>query len=162
MNEGWYYLHINGSLIYKRELGDGTAADIRESDFARAMWPFDPSEREGAWRILVEALALGADRAQLMELASKWGCDDEDATHYAERVEVVLSQDGNQKCATRKDFVDLQESPAGFGDTYLDAMAELCKLLGFRSSKMWGAGFADLLASPAKTTAPPPAGKAQR
>jgi hypothetical protein len=48
--QGWYYLHTNGSLIYKRELG-GTAADIRESDFARAMWPLDPADRAGAWRI---------------------------------------------------------------------------------------------------------------
>jgi len=39
MIEGYYYLHMNGDLIYKRETGD-TAADIRESDFAVAMWPF--------------------------------------------------------------------------------------------------------------------------
>ena len=25
--EGWYYMHKNGEMIYKRELG-GTAADI--------------------------------------------------------------------------------------------------------------------------------------
>jgi hypothetical protein len=40
MIEGWYYLHTNGDLIYKRELGE-TAADIRESSFARA--------RMGTW-----------------------------------------------------------------------------------------------------------------
>ena len=69
--EGWYYLHTNGSLIYKRELGE-TAADIRESDFARAMWPMDPTDRAGAWNVLVEALALGADAARVKELAAKW------------------------------------------------------------------------------------------
>jgi hypothetical protein len=43
---GWYYLHENGSLIYKREIG-GTAADIRESDLARGLWPLDPQDRAG-------------------------------------------------------------------------------------------------------------------
>ncbi len=58
--DGWYYLHTNGELIYKRDL-DGTAADIRESTFARALWPMEPSDREGAWRILIEGLAAGAN-----------------------------------------------------------------------------------------------------
>ena len=58
--EGWYYLHENGSLIYKRELG-GTAADIRESSFARAMWSYDPRDRENAWTMLVEAKAAGTE-----------------------------------------------------------------------------------------------------
>ena len=64
---GWYYLHTNGELIYKRDL-DGTAADIRESDFARALWPMDPTDRESAWTILVEALALGANEERIAEL----------------------------------------------------------------------------------------------
>lgn len=46
---GWYYLHQNSDLIYKHEFG-GTAADIRESDFARGLWPMDPEDRAGAWR----------------------------------------------------------------------------------------------------------------
>ena len=45
--EGWYYLHENGDMIYKRELG-GTDADIRESSFAKMLWPFDPDDRAGA------------------------------------------------------------------------------------------------------------------
>lgn len=31
--DGWYYMHKNGDLIYKRDTA-GMAADIRESDFA--------------------------------------------------------------------------------------------------------------------------------
>jgi hypothetical protein len=46
--QGWYYLHTNGSLIYKRDF-DGTVADFRDSDFVRAFWPLDPSDREGPW-----------------------------------------------------------------------------------------------------------------
>lgn len=39
--EGWYYLHSNGALIYKPD-HDGTVADIRDSNFARGLWPMDP------------------------------------------------------------------------------------------------------------------------
>jgi len=146
--DGWYYLHTNGSMIYKRELDGSTAADIRETPFARAMWPVNPSDREGAWRILVEGLAAGAQKERIKELAEKWGADDEDAKHYAEAVGLKLSMDGSSHCATRMDFIDLQESPAGFGDTALEAMAALCKELGYRPSKMWGNEFKGLLKRP--------------
>lgn len=96
--EGWYYLHTNGSLIYKRELGE-TAADIRESDFAVSMWPCDPNDRENCWRILVESRSLGADTARIKELSEKWFCDDEDAAIYAQRIGVTLEIDGNSWCA---------------------------------------------------------------
>lgn len=142
--EGWYYLHQNGDLIYKRELGE-TAADIRESPFAIALWPVDPADRGGAWNILIEALAAGARKERIIELAKRWDCTNEDAKIYAEHYDVLLSMDGTAFCATKKDFVNLQESPAGFGDSYLEAMADLCKQLGYQPSKMWGNRFANLL-----------------
>lgn len=141
---GWYYLHVNGDLIYKRELG-GTAADIRESDFAKAMWPVDQSNRECPWRILVEGLALGARKDRIMELAKKWGCDDQDAKMYAAVIGIDLEMEGDKWQANRKDFVNIQESPCGFGSTILEAMAELAKNLGLQPSKMWGATFQDLV-----------------
>ena len=144
MLQGWYYLHENGDLIYKRDL-DGTAADIRESPFARALWPFDPEEREGAWAILIEASALGVNRSRVQELAVKWGCTDEDAQVYGNRVGVIFTLDGDQHTATRTDFEDLQESPCGFGNTRLEAMADLCRQLGYKGGKMWNASFKDLL-----------------
>lgn len=142
--EGWYYLHENGDLIYKRELG-GTAADIRESSFAKMLWPLDPTDRSGAWRMLVESLACGANKDRVMELAAKWGCDDQDGKMYARYLGAKLAMDGDHWCATRGDFVDLQTSPAGFGKTVIEAFAELCKALNFKPSKMWGATFADLV-----------------
>lgn len=150
---GWYYLHTSGDLIYKPDHG-GTAADIRESDFARALWPVDPTDRAGAWAILVEALAAGAKPERVRGLALKWVCDDEDAGFYADRVGAKVFRDGAAWCATRKDFVNLQESPAGFGDTALDALAALAKEIGYRPAKMWGASFADLLARPVTPTVP--------
>jgi hypothetical protein len=153
---GWYYLHENGSLLYKRELDGGTAADIRESPSARAMWPVEPEDRESAWNVVVEALALGADVDRVRELAAKWSCTDEDAAVYAERVGARLLRDGAAWCATRRDFADLQVSPAGYGDTALEALAELCKALGFRGGKTWNAHFRDLLAAPAPSPTPNP------
>jgi len=144
MLQGWYYLHTNGEMIYKRELGE-TAADIRESPFAVGLWPCDPDNRLDAWSICIEGLAAGARKERILELANKWGCDDEDAKEYAERVGLLLDVDGDKKTAKHKDFVDLQVSPAGFGNTYLEAMADLCKQLGYKPSKMWGTRFIDYL-----------------
>ena len=144
MITGFYYLHTNGDLIFKHNL-PGTAADIRESDFAVMLWPIDTDDRESVWRILVEALACGANLERVKELAAKWGCDDDDALIYAERVGVRLFRDEDKWCATRADFVDLQESAAGFGNTKLEAMSALCKDLHYKPRKMWGATFADLL-----------------
>lgn len=143
--EGWYYLHTESNdLIYKRELGD-TAADLRESPFAKMLWPLDPTDRAGAWRIVVESLACGAKKDRVMDLAKKWGCDDSDAKIYAEHIGAKIQMDGNSWCATRGDFQNLHESSAGFGDTALEALAELCRELGYRPAKTWGHTFADLV-----------------
>jgi hypothetical protein len=144
MIEGWYYLHKNGDLIFKHNL-PGTVADIRESDFAVMLWPADTEDRKCAWRILVEALACGAHLDRVQELAAKWHCDDDDAQVYASRVGARLFKDGDQWCATRKDYSDSHESPRGLGNTALEALAELCKELGYKPQKMWGATFVTLL-----------------
>ena len=141
---GWYYLHENGSLIYKPSAD--ACADIRDSDLARGLWPVDPEDRAGAWRIVIEAGTAGARPERIAGLAKQWGCTDEDAKHYAEHIGARLYKDGNAWCATRKDFVNLQESPAGFGTTALEAFTALAKALGYKTSKMWGATFERLLA----------------
>lgn len=140
---GWYYLHVNGDLIYKRDL-PGTAADIRDSDLAKTLWPFDHSDRSGAWRIVVEGLSLGANKKRVEELAKLWGCDDIDAVNYSDYLKITLDVDGDSKCAKQPNFINLQESVAGFGDTYLEAMADLCKNLGFKGGKMWNHTFESL------------------
>lgn len=146
--QGWYYLHENGELIYKPD--PAACADIRDSDLARGLWPLDPQNRPGAWTIVVEGLAAGARPERIADLARQWACDDTDAAHYAKHIGAHLFHDGNAWCATRGDFIDLIQSPAGFGETALDALAALAKELGYRPSKMWGATFSDLL----KTDAP--------
>ena len=64
---------------------------------------------------------------------------------YARHIGIKLNLDGNQWCATKVDFKNLHQSPAGFGDSCLEAMAALAKSLGYRPSKMWGVTFADLV-----------------
>lgn len=150
---GWYYLHVNGDLIYKRD-SPGQDADIRESDFAVGLWAWD-NERPTAWRILVEALCAGAHPYRIANLLALWNCNDDDALNYANYAGFNLGEDGDMKTASRKDFDNLQESPMGFGKTYLEAMADLCKQLGFKPGKMWTPSFEDLVKVKPLTESPP-------
>lgn len=140
---GWYYLHQNNDLIYKPS--PDAIADIRDSDFAVCSWPIDVTDRKSAWEILVEASALGANDSRINELAEKWNCNDQDADMFASVVGVEIEQDGNQWCAHRQDFINLQESPAGFGESKLLAMADLARHLGIRGGHMWRSSFSDLI-----------------
>lgn len=144
MRKHYYYLHTNGDLIHKPYIDGGQAADFRESPFVRMFWLIDTQERYDAWRLLVEAKALGARDDRVDELVAKWRCDDEDAQTFADCLGLQLFMDGDSWCATRADFHDLQTSPAGFGPTCLGAMAELLLALDFKPSKTWGHTIKDL------------------
>ncbi len=49
---------------------------------------------------------------------------------------IIFSRDGDKWCATYTDFINLQESPAGFGDTQEEAKADLIKAdLAYRTAK---------------------------
>ena len=76
---GWYYLHTNGSLIWKRFMPEA-------SDFVRKTWPMDTTDRASAWTVLLEAAALGADTSRLVELAAHWKCDARDLCEFMLRV----------------------------------------------------------------------------
>ena len=143
MIDGYMYLHTNGDLIYKKAF-DGVEADLRESGFVRMFWPIDIQQRYDAWRCLVEAKALGANESRIDELAKKWGCHDDDADNFANCLGLQLFIDGASWCAVRADFVNLAESPAGFGDSCLDAISELLNALGFKPCKTWGHTIKDL------------------
>ncbi|MEI7174712.1 hypothetical protein [Pectobacterium carotovorum] len=142
-NNGWYYLHKNGDLIYKPS--PDAIVDIRDSDFAVCSWPIDVKSRASAWELLVEALALGANPDRVSELAEKWKCSDDDADMFAKHIGIEIKKDGDQWCAHKEDFVDLQSSPSGFGDNKLSAMAGLAKQLGINGGHMWRSNFSDLV-----------------
>lgn len=142
--EGYYYLHTNGELIYKRYTED-VVADLRESDFVVAFWPIDVENRKTAWDFLVEAKAAGANRIGIH--AERWKCDDEDAQNYAKAINLTLQKDGSDWMAAKEDFMNIQESPTGWGKTCLEAMVSLCIQLGYKPSKMWGHTFESLVRS---------------
>jgi hypothetical protein len=148
MTDGYYYLHQNGSLIYKRYMDDGQVADFRESPFVQHFWSLNTKDRENAWQIVVEALAIGADPERVKELAALWQCDDKDAEHYASALGLDLYMDGNAWCARRTAAIDLACCPHGFGETVLEAFADLAKQLGMRAQKTWGPTFKSLVECP--------------
>jgi hypothetical protein len=150
MINGWYYLHTNGDLIYKPD-SESISADLRESDFVKVLWPVDTSDRKYAWQILVEALVMGARPERVKELADLWDCTDEDAQEYARRIGVVLVQDGDRWCAHCRVFTNLQEYPAGFGVTCLEALSDLARVLGLKPGKLWRADFKACIAQENKT-----------
>ena len=130
--DGWMYLHQNGNLIYKRNLDNSTREDIQSSDFSRAVWPFDKSNRLDAWTILVEAGAVNADKARITELAQEWQCTDTDASVYAECVGIRLQHIANTWWA----LPSRQDSHyAGYGESALDALIMLCREMHFKASK---------------------------
>lgn len=132
MPNGWYYLHVNGDLIFKPD-DPGREQDFRDSDMVRKYWPFDP-QRETAWRILIEAGALGAARSRIDELATHWRCNDTDAEEYAERAGLKLERAFGFFCyghrcgkvmATRRGLPVAAGGKVGLGDCALDALTDL-------------------------------------
>ncbi len=128
MNLGhWYYLHTNGELIHKRTLPES------DSPFVQKVWKLDLEDRMSAWILCVEALTLGAKRERIDELAAMWGIIDADAPNFVESTQSLdknalkLFRDGDAWCATFIDFKNIQESQCGFGETALEAFAELAK-----------------------------------
>lgn len=75
---GYYYLHQNGDLIWKRFRPDA-------SDFVKRIWHLDTTDRMSAWALLIEATALGARHGRIVELSQKWGCNAKDLTEFLAR-----------------------------------------------------------------------------
>lgn len=125
----YYYLHTNGDLIHKPvSVVDGDP-NYFDSDFVRKVWKVGLKNRASAYLMLLEAAAMGARKDRINHLIEQWGMTDEDCITFAERTDggLRLFRDGDQWCATYKDFVNLQESEAGFGERAIDALIDLPK-----------------------------------
>lgn len=145
MINGYYYLHDNGELIYKPNSED-VVADLRDSDLVKMFWAMDMTSRLCCWSFLIEALAIGAKKSRVEELAKKWNMTDDDGSIYCEKIGVILKKDGDAWCVHKKDFTCLPECPSGFGDTVLEALSEFCKELNFTSTKLnWHKRFEELV-----------------
>lgn len=142
---GYYYLHTNGDLIYKRA-DIYTIGDLKESSFVEGIWPIDLSSRANAWQILVEAGVAGARLERVRELVEKWKCDNDDARNYVSYLGIELDDEDSEWCASLDlNIVDNKSSPAGFGKTALEAITKLCRVLGYETSKYGGVTFEDLV-----------------
>ena len=81
MNEdGYYYLHTNGDLIWKR-----SRPEMDVGGFVAHVWAVDAADRSSPWMILIEGLAAGASLSRVRELAEKWGCDGPDLVNFLAR-----------------------------------------------------------------------------
>lgn len=114
---GYIYLHENGALIYRRIM-PGIIEDFENSTFVRKYWPIEPQDRRGAWRIIIEATAEGADPAQVFQRARTWHCTDADALEYAKREGIHLLEETGYWYAAKG-------GQLGVGHTPLDAFAAL-------------------------------------
>lgn len=112
--DGYYYLHTNGDLIFKK-----VCPEIEPGGFVRMVWPVDLTDRGNAWVIVIEAGALGAKKERIEELREKWGLTDEDAFKFAEVCEMELKRD-DDGFVLRHPLDDI-EKPLGKGKTALDA-----------------------------------------
>lgn len=145
MDDGFYYLHTNGSLIHKRGL-PGIENDLRDSTFVTAYWPVDTADRATAWRIAVEAGAAGAAPSRVAELATLWGLSNEDGVVYAERLGIVVEH--YPAAGTWATFT-LGTVPGEGGpsvDVFRPSMLESLTLLAKQLGYQPGANFADLVA----------------
>jgi hypothetical protein len=110
--DGWYYLHTNGELIFKRWFEPEA-----DSDFVKKVWPIDVTNRANAWTILIEGLAMGARVERVAELAETWGCTTHDLPMYLAHVTTPTQQqkDGLELFLNKIAHVDY--------DTWLDWLA---------------------------------------
>ena len=111
---GFYYLHTNGDLIWKKFRPED------DSGFVKRIWPVDTTDRADAWKIILESFALGARFKRLQELIKKWNCDIKDLAEYMvrnlkptdlEKEGICLYLEKINKCNPEKWFEWLGKTP---------------------------------------------------
>jgi hypothetical protein len=122
MADGYYYLHENKKLIYKSNT-DNLLEDLLESDFVKAIWPVDSSNRSNAWTVLIEASILGALEEDILRLKDKWHCTDQDAFHFAKYSNFDIIKHSEFDWEVSNQYY----SKSGVGNNSLTAMIDFCK-----------------------------------
>ena len=124
-NYCYYYLHANGDLIHKSKHCD--ISDFEESPFVKKWWIVDLEDRVDVYNMLIHASMLGIRKERLEGLIEHWGITNEDAPNYLKRMGLMYRMDGDSYCVHGNNFINLQESNAGFGDTLFEAICEFMK-----------------------------------
>lgn len=129
---GFYYLHENGTLIFKR-WDEGRVEDFSKSDFVKCYWPLDNGKRADCWHIIIEASVAGVNAERIRVLQELWGCDERDANVFAAYVGVSLVQcEDDGWLAT---VPDAFHRIRGSGKGATEALVSLCRGLGWKASK---------------------------
>lgn len=81
----YYYLHTNGDLIGKNPVVVDSDPRYFDSPFVKEFWHINLSDRESMWRMILEALAKGAQVGRVKELAVKWKMDFADSMEFLAR-----------------------------------------------------------------------------
>lgn len=124
----YYYLHTNGDLIHKVAAVVDSDPQYFDSPFVRRVWTVDTEKRGDAWNLVIQALALGANKPRIKELQEVWGLTNEDAHEFAKRNGFKLSNENSKWIAMfqnqdKKSIAGKQ----GVGDDCLEALADLLK-----------------------------------
>ena len=89
MKTWYYYLHTNGDLIPKPPLAVESDSSYFDSPFVKKFWKIDLEDRYSAWKLVLEALTLGADLERVKELVDKWNLTLEDSVEMLKRSEEI-------------------------------------------------------------------------
>ena len=82
--DGFYYLHENGNLIFKPAIVANDPSYF-DSPFVKKVWHVDSTNRLNAWKIVLEGFFYGANVDRLKELANKWALTFEDSVELLKR-----------------------------------------------------------------------------
>lgn len=77
---GWYYLHTNGQLIWKKFEPES------DSPFVTKVWEAPDLYRETIWTIVLEATALGMSESEVRRIADKQRMTMEDCAEMLARI----------------------------------------------------------------------------
>lgn len=103
----YYYLHTDGNIIGKNPCVVDSDPMYFDSSFVKKYWCINTENREDAWRVILEALALDCDLARAKELVAKWNLDLGDFVEMIMRVkEIDLMKDGISRFS--KDILGLE------------------------------------------------------
>jgi hypothetical protein len=87
-HQGFYYLHKDGSLIFKpAAVAQSIYDSYFDSSFVKKVWDHDLSDRLCAWRIVLEGFFYGAKVDRLIELAERWKLTFEDSIELLKRTQ---------------------------------------------------------------------------